>query len=348
MRIKFLSMKTNADLGVIPPDWFQIFPAGDVLILGDDPAIMDEESAALVINAFNGLGHDMVIDYEHQTLTGEKAPAAGWIKEMQWRGKDGLWVRSEWTEQAAEFIKNREYRYFSPVFSVRKSDKKIVEIYNAALTNQPRLINIQALAAKYEAKTIKKGERIMWEKIKKLLGLADDTGEDKVVEAVGAVVAKNTELEAAAAKKPVEVVACKEVLAVLKLGDDADKEMVIAAIGSLGGTDDVAQILSLQVAKLTQKLAGMEQSDLVALALKDGKTSPEELEAWGKDLALKNPDQFRKIVLSRPEGSVIPMGQTRIKKDEPGDVTDETVLEVGKMMGVTAEDIKKYGTQGVR
>jgi len=29
-------------------------------------------------------GLDLVVDYEHQTLSGHKAPAAGWIREF-WR-----------------------------------------------------------------------------------------------------------------------------------------------------------------------------------------------------------------------------------------------------------------------
>lgn len=343
MKAKFLSMKQETDLGPVPPEWFQIFPAGQILILDDEPAIMDEESAVLVINGFEGSGNDMVIDYEHQTLSGERAPAAGWIKEMQWRGDDGLWVRTEWTDQAAEYIKNKEYRYFSPVFLVRKSDRKIVKIYNAALTNQPRLINIQALAAKYEAKTINKEESLMWEKLKKLLGLADDAGEDAIVEAAQAIVAKNKELEEAAEQKPAEVIACKEVLDVLKLGEDADKTAVIAAIGSLGKTDDVAKELSLQVAKLTMELSEMKQFDLVELALKEGKTSPDELDKWGRDLALRDPGQFKMIVLSRPKGSVIPVDSINLPKEDLHQGTsDEVQLSINKMMGVDLETWKKY------
>ena len=50
---------------------------------------------------------DIVIDYEHQTLSGEIAPAAGWIKELFI--KDGaLYGRVSWTAKAKEFIKNGE------------------------------------------------------------------------------------------------------------------------------------------------------------------------------------------------------------------------------------------------
>jgi phage I-like protein len=332
------------------PDMFQVLPFGQIDIEGEPPAFLDDEGMNSIIANFERRGNKMVVDYEHQTLMDVQAPASGWITRMINKGMDGLWAAVEWTEKAKKYIADKEYLYFSPVFWVRSKDRKVVVVKNIALTNDPKVNHLRPIIAKlawsneYESTTINKGGRIMWEKVKKLLGLADDAGENTVVEAVKSVIAKNTELETAAAKKPVEVVACKEVLDILKLDDAADKTMVIAAIGSLGKTDDVARELSLQVAKLTKEISGIKQNDLVALALKEGKTSPDELDKWGRDLALKNPTQFELIVLSRPAGSVIPMENIRHKDDLPdGVVADEAVMTVAKMMGVTAEDIKKYG-----
>ena len=333
------------------PDTFQVLPFGQIDIEGEPAAFLDHESMDSVIANFERRGNRMVVDYEHQTLQDVQAPASGWIVQLVNKGKDGLWAVVEWTDKAKEYIANKEYLYFSPVFWVRAKDRHVVTIKNIALTNDPKVNNLRPIIAKlawsdeYKSATEKKGEIIMFEKLKKLFGLAGDVGEDKVMAAVEAVVAKNSELVDAAKKKSPVVVACKEVLEVLKLGEDADKTQVIAAIGSLGKTDDVAQKLSLQVAKLTLELSEMKQGDLVELALKEGKTSPEELESWGNDLALKDPEQFKMIVLSRPEGSVIPVGQKRLKKDELDGVADEAVMEVAKMMGVTAEDIKQYGGQ---
>ena len=332
------------------PDSFQVLPFGQIDIEGEPPAFLDDESMDAIIAYFGRRGNDMVIDYEHQTLKDVQAPAAGWISKWIRKGKDGLWAVVEWTDKAKEYIAKKEYRYFSPVFWVRAKDRKVMAIKNIALTNDPKVNHLRPIVAKlawsneYESINTNKGGRIMFEKIKKLLGLADDTGDDKVVEAVGAVVAKSEDLEKKIAKKPMEVVACKEVLDVLKVGDNADVTMVVAAINALGKTDDVARELSLQVAKLTKEISEIKQNDLVALALKEGKTSPDELDKWARDLALKNPEQFKQIVLSRPAGSVIPMEKIRHKEDPPGGVVaDEAVLEVAKMMGVTPEDIKKYG-----
>jgi len=52
----------------------------------------------------------MVIDYEHQTLKDIQAPAAGWIKQLTWKGEAGLWAVVDWTQQAACYLANKEYR----------------------------------------------------------------------------------------------------------------------------------------------------------------------------------------------------------------------------------------------
>jgi phage I-like protein len=354
------------DLAGVAPEEFQIFPAGTVEIEGEDPVIVDEAGARELIAAFDARGNDMVIDYEHQTLKDVQAPAAGWIKlkRLSWRGADGLWAEAvEWTTRAKGFLGNKEYRYFSPVAVAR--DGRIVRLLNIALTNSPKINHLQPIVAKWSAMETKiEKEVIMIEKLKKLLGLAADAGEDKVLEAVtlsvnkaSTVVACKEILEALGAKaeanreevvrivaslKGSTVVACKEVLEALGAQANATREEVIRIVASLKAPGDVAVQLSQQVAALTKKITEMEQQDLVALALKEGKTSPEELDKWGRELALKTPDQFRKIVLSRPVGSVIPVTDIAILKDQTAAVSDDTQKAVNRMMGVSEETFKKY------
>ena len=335
------------------PGEFQVLPFGKVEIEGEEDAFVDDEAMDSIIAEFERRGNDMVIDYEHQTLTGKEAPAAGWLKKLVKKGQKGLWAVVEWTEKARQYLANKEYRYFSPVFWMRKADRKIVSIDNIALTNFPKINSLHPVTAKMNSdfNNLKNdpahGERgqkegMMLEKLKKLFGLAEDADEAKVVETVEAVVAKNKELEKTAGDK-IEVVACKEILEALSLKEDSSKEEAIKVIGGMKATDTAAQDLSQQVATLTTEIAKMKQEDLVALALKEGKTSPDELEKWGTDLALKDPAKFEAIVLSRPKGSVVP-----VKDIPPGPagnevIAKETVLEVAKQFGNTDEDIKKYG-----
>ena len=288
----------------------------------------------------------MVIDYEHQSLGDGEAPAAGWIKKMVNKGKDGIWVVVDWTKRASEYIANREYRFFSPVILVRPSDKRIVAVMNVALTNFPKINNLRPIISKLEADRLldidfdrqQKGkeEKLMLEKLKKLLGLAADAAEAKVEEAVQLLVNKVKSFDM--------IVACKEVLEAVGAKPEATKEEVILIIGSLKAPADVAKTLSLEVADLRKQLQEIKQTDLVQLALKEGKTSPEELDKWGRDLALKNPEQFKVIVLSRPAGSVIPIGGIPPAPPERDGGMDEVQKSINKMMGVSEEMWKKYNT----
>ncbi|MBE3022932.1 phage protease [Campylobacter sp. 7477a] len=94
---------------------------------------------------------DLVIDYEHQTLMGREAPAAGWVKSMSIKeGK--LYGMVSWTARAKEYIKNGEYRYLSPVFNFGARDNKSgawigCEIESVALTNTPFLDELDEVRA---------------------------------------------------------------------------------------------------------------------------------------------------------------------------------------------------------
>ena len=404
------------------PEEFQLLPYGEIDIEGEPKAIVDAESIASVISHFNRRGNDLVIDYEHQSLKDTQAPAAGWIKRLIDRGREGLWAVVEWTPTAKKYLKNKEYRYFSPVFWVTNKERKVIRIESVALTNLPKINQLRPIVAKLsreEARAeqekrsrkygigVKEGGHVtkpsewahvtddqwldpvnyrypcpnaeqtraaasywgmprnrtqytpeeraiidarldkfkkkfkigeyrkeakMLTKIRKLLGLPDEADETEVVKALEAVVAKD------------KTGVAKEVLQALDLGEGTAVEVVVSKIEELKAPAAVAEKLSREVAELKATIAKMKQEDLIERALKEGKTSPEELDAWGRELAEKSPEQFERIVLSRPPGSVIPVqGLKPTKKD--GGTTDEVQLSINKMLGIDEETWKKYGPQ---
>lgn len=113
--------------------------------------IVDEESAAAVVEAFAAQGVDLPVDYEHQTLGGEfssptgQAPAAGWIQRIEAVEGEGIFAHVAWTPAAIQQLARREYRYLSPVAIVRKSDRKLVGLHSAALTNKPAIVGMRAI-----------------------------------------------------------------------------------------------------------------------------------------------------------------------------------------------------------
>lgn len=333
---RVLFKEISAGEGEAPPSDIILFPAGDLEMEGLGTALVDEEAAQTVIEEYERRGLDIVIDYEHQSLKDVQAPAAGWIKKLYWKAGEGLRAVVEWTERAQRYLKAKEYRYFSPVVLINAADRRPSRLYSVALTNTPKTNHLPAIVAKMERdEPIKKEEERMIAKLKQILGLAADAAEDKVTEAVEAIVAK--------LKNPdPQPVACKEVLEAIGARDGAGKDEVLRMVASLKAPGDVAVSLSHEVAELKRKLTLREQEDLVTLALKEGKTSPEELDKWGKKLALDNPEQFRLIVLSRPAGSVIPVDGIRIAKGSPDGGMDEAQRTINEMCGVADETFKKY------
>jgi len=118
--------------------------------------VVDEESMNLSLRAFDEHGTDLPIDYEHQTLGGTysspngQAPAAGWVKRLLAEPGVGLVAEIEWTDQAERMLAAREYRYLSPVAIIRKTDRKLVAIHSAALTNKPAIVGMRPIINRAE------------------------------------------------------------------------------------------------------------------------------------------------------------------------------------------------------
>ena len=93
------------------PETITVLPLGHV-VSSKGEFDVDEGSFRAMKAQIAQRGVDLVVDYEHQTLKGVEAPAAGWVKELKL--EDGNIVAVvEWTPRGAEYLKNKEYRYLS-------------------------------------------------------------------------------------------------------------------------------------------------------------------------------------------------------------------------------------------
>lgn len=358
-RLGFVAQFSGQDV----PAEFQVFPYGRVEIEGSEPFLVDGEAMNAVVTQFNARGLDMVIDYEHQTEGGDyaspdgQAPAAGWIKALENRGPDGLWARVEWTEKARQYLTNREYRYFSPVFLVSKSGRRLIELLRVALTNAPRLNWIRPIVAKQHNP---KGETMEFlKKIAKSLGLPETASEAEVIAALtktqsaapellklsatsaGLAETATSEEVIAAIKKlkqPVEVIACKDVLDAIGLAATATKSEVVASIHALKqrpGADVLREIAALKA-----KLAARDRDELVASAIAAGKITPAQKE-WAEKYALGDPEGFKLFIAKAPQ--VVPVGGLPLPTSTGGAKgIEEAQLEINKMMGISDEVWKKH------
>ncbi|MHC1792020.1 phage protease [Solidesulfovibrio sp.] len=166
----------------------QLLPAGQFCgrdgagpySLADAQAVIDASLAA-------ASGADLPIDYDHQILwskdNGQPAPAAGWIKAFEAR-LDGIWGRVEWTQAAASRLRDREYRYLSPVFWHDPAGR-ILRIEHAALTNTPNL-ELAAVASRLHSNGGEMDLKQFLAMLAPVLGLpADVTAEQMAAHAKG-------------------------------------------------------------------------------------------------------------------------------------------------------------------
>lgn len=314
-----------SDMAGQVPEWIQLLPFGLVKSVKGDFNV-DGESLAEIIGYFEARGNDVVIDYEHQTLDGGQAPAAGWVKELQDRGPDGLWARVDWTERAREYLANKEYRYLSPVVLVRRADNKAVAIHSVALTNAPAMSGVRPIVNKHTKED--DGMKFL-EELARLLGL---TGQASEADALAAVKALKDKAEVAAHKEVLELLDLKEGAGLVEV-----KGKVIALKNPSG------YVRAEEFKALQEKLAQRERDELVTRALTEGKIAPAQ-KAWAEQYTLKDQEGFKAFLEQAPQ--VVPLNPAPGGGGgKSGAGADDVQMSVNKMLGISEEDFKKYGAE---
>ena len=162
----------------------------------------------IVFNFNNSDLKEIVVDYEHQTLDGVEAPASGWIKELKVEG-DSLLAKIEWTKRAKEQIKNKEYRYLSPVLISNAKDSKSGNsigwyLHSVALTNTPFFTELNPIEAKNKKQN--KESKVSKEELEKLK--ADNKAKEEALKAKEEEIKKLKEQQAK--QKVAEAIAAKK------------------------------------------------------------------------------------------------------------------------------------------
>lgn len=352
------------------PREIQILPRGQapdyIVQSAKGPFVVDDEAVRLILANHAVLQNDMVIDYEHQTYTGDEAPAAGWIKGLQDRAAAGIWGAIEWTERALGYLQRKEYRYLSPVVYVRKSDNRAVYLESAALTNLPAIDGMVPIVNKREVK----GEPMVVKYLEKLLTklrLSATATEDEIAAALDklpteqkpagyrekllarlqlSATATDAEIEAALDKlsSPGQVTEVKienkaaglpkSTLAMLGLPETATatevnaKLMALSAVGTFGN------------AALVEKLKTQEEDELIRQALTAGKITP-AMEAWARQQIQTDVEAFRLYLKTAP--ALVPLDKIVTDKTPAKAVElDEAQRSINKQMGISDEDFVKF------
>lgn len=92
----------------------------------------------------------LLVDQDHFSYDLDKSSESyGWVKELA-KGADGIWGRIEFSDLGEQAVKNRRYKFVSPVFNQFESlDAKRVRplrLDSVGLTNNPNLKGMEPLA----------------------------------------------------------------------------------------------------------------------------------------------------------------------------------------------------------
>lgn len=317
----------DAALGPSDDGWHQLLPVGPFKARDGRPFDvpgghwqLDKSIATTLINRAKALGQDILIDYDHQTLhiekTGKEAPAAGWFngEEIEWREGQGLFIKPRWTDRAAAMVAAKEYRFLSAVFPYDAQGRPL-ELRMAAITNDPGVVGMQALAAlsALPPKTNQSGQ------------LATVTKEIPMNEAMLALLAKlGIQVEEGSELTVEQGQAALSALDTLQsaAGKTASAEAALAALKAQpvqqGGQVDLAQFVPVatynalvaQVASLSAKVETTDAATLIKEARTQGKVVAAEEEYLTAYAAQKGVAALKALLDPRPAIAALSASQT--------------------------------------
>jgi len=97
--------------------------------------VVDAAAAQRIADDLKNREQDIVIDFGHESFSSPRAEAAGWLKpetvEVQ---NDGVYAVIDWTDEAAEKIKAKKFRYLSPVLEFNPVKSKNGRFYIVKIT----------------------------------------------------------------------------------------------------------------------------------------------------------------------------------------------------------------------
>lgn len=243
-----------------------------------------DTNGADVVALANNQRNPLPIDYEHQIIhslkNGKEAPSAGWMEYFYFTPQ-GIFADVRWTDKAADYIKNGEYRYISAVFAY-DTDGYVRKIFHAALTNTPALDGMEEAMVAASVNLLQEDnpmDKKLLAALCALFALKADASEADITEKV-------TALSAAKGDSSVDVL---DVYAKL-----AEKEQSVAALSTQVSNPDPAkfvpvdQVVALQADfnALKTSVEADKKEALITAALSQGKLAP-ALKDWAQSLSVE-------------------------------------------------------------
>ncbi|HIB3149073.1 TPA: phage protease [Haemophilus influenzae] len=292
-----------------------------------------DTNGADVVALANNQRNPLPIDYEHQIIhslkNGKEAPSAGWMEYFYFTPQ-GIFADVRWTDKAADYIKNGEYRYISAVFAY-DTEGYVRKIFHAALTNTPALDGMEEAMVAASVNLLQEDnpmDKKLLAALCTLFVLKADASEADITEKV-------TALSAAKGDSSVDVL---DVYAKL-----AEKEQSVAALSTQVGNPDPAKFVPVdQVAALQADFNALKTSveadkkaALITAALSQGKLAP-ALKDWAQSLSVEALSAY----LEKAPAMAALSGEPQAKGDPEQKVVALSAAEsaAAKALGLSEKD----------
>lgn len=300
-----------------------LVPAGKVT--GRDGRWWINDQPDQVIEYIKTVGRDIALDVNHATElkapTGDESPAYGWFPLDSFENRNGeIWARLELNTEGRAAVEGKQYKYLSPALIYSKDTLRVMGISSVALTNQH---NLDLPALNHDQSTTHQETDMDLKAIAVKLGLNADASEKEIIAAIGTLQGDHaTALNAAKSPDLDKFVPRAEY--------DSQKQLALNAQGEL--------------ATIKMSIHKGEVEALVSDAVKQGKVTPVSKEFY-IDLCMQDGgiDKFKAFVETQP---VIVQPGAEDQGALPGAsavALNAETKKVAAMMGVSEEDIKKFG-----
>jgi phage I-like protein len=267
-----------------PPTELRIFPKGKFKTK-KGTFTFDEKSAETVMAEYAEHGADKHFDYWHDSVNpnmpGHARLAAAWHKLEVRDGE--LWATDiRWTPPALEQVRNKQFRYLSPAFSVERGEAaRVVELVSTSLVNLPATQNLRPLvaaSADYPAESMP-----MANTIAVALGMNPDAPESEVIQRLSRDREVTTEI--------------------VKLSGKDSLREALGVVLSWKAAAEQVEAVRAEVATLSAERDAREMAEAIETAVKQGRLVPAERDAtlemgrkFGKDVLLASLATRQKVV----------------------------------------------------
>ncbi|MDH5543002.1 MAG: phage protease [Nitrospinota bacterium] len=305
--------------------------------------VIDAEALERILKGAKREGRDIPVDFGHESFTASEAEAAGWVALNSLETTpDGLYGKIEWTQRGEESLRQKGFRYLSPVFVFNPAHSvggrlHIERVVSFGLTNHPNIGSMKPLL----------NQNLMEEKmhelligLKEALGLAEETETPDVLsKAVESIKMLHSAREGIANLK-----------ATLDMPEEAGEEEVLeaakTAIESTGGTIEETASTIEELARLREELTSMKEKELkekIGSAIESGKILPAQKE-WAYSYASSDPEGFSRFLAN--SRSIVRMGEIVSAKNSGSAVEaiGEVQEKINSLLGISREVFDTYNS----